>query len=187
MDSCTRRSWTRLAFILIDPQMHPKPLQDPASRINAAVAVACLVGHEEGNPRLQLDESLVGEMLEVLDEACAGAMRHGIFWTVWKLCQGLASLSVNDKNKELITMRVRTDWVGRGREGLVVKMRERGGCGEGRGPGFARQGRRGGPRVLGTTGVQGLCQGLPSLNKELITVRVGTVGNGCEGSLVTVV
>lgn len=76
--------------------------QDPASRINAAVAVACLVGHEEGNPRLQLDESLVGEMLEVLDAACQGAMRHGIFWTVWKLCQGLASLSVNDKNKELI-------------------------------------------------------------------------------------
>jgi hypothetical protein len=37
---------------------HPPP-QDPASRINAAVAVACLVGHEEGNLRLQLDESLV--------------------------------------------------------------------------------------------------------------------------------
>ncbi|KXZ55044.1 hypothetical protein GPECTOR_3g203 [Gonium pectorale] len=76
---------------------------DPASRINAAVAVACLVGHEEGNPRLQLDEELVGEMLEVLDAACQGSMKHGIFWTVWKLCQGLASLSVNDKNKEMIT------------------------------------------------------------------------------------
>ncbi|GFR48254.1 hypothetical protein Agub_g10119 [Astrephomene gubernaculifera] len=76
---------------------------DPASRINAAVAVACLVGHEEGNPRLQLDEELVGEMLEVLDSSCHGGMRHGIFWTVWKLCQGLASLSVNDKNKEMIT------------------------------------------------------------------------------------
>ncbi|GLI60450.1 hypothetical protein VaNZ11_002607 [Volvox africanus] len=76
---------------------------DPASRINAAVAVACLVGHEEGNPRLQLDEDLVGEMLEVLDAACQGGMKYGIFWTVWKLCQGLASLSVNDKNKEMIT------------------------------------------------------------------------------------
>ncbi|EFJ50517.1 hypothetical protein VOLCADRAFT_103968 [Volvox carteri f. nagariensis] len=76
---------------------------DSASRINAAVAVACLVGHEEGNPRLQLDEDLVGEMLEVLDSACQGAMKHGVFWTVWKLCQGLASLSVNDKNKEMIT------------------------------------------------------------------------------------
>eukprot|EP00198_Chlamydomonas_reinhardtii_P000418 XP_001689753.1 predicted protein [Chlamydomonas reinhardtii] len=76
---------------------------DPASRINAAVAVACLVGHEEGNPRLQLDEDLVGEMLGVLDSACQGGMKYGIFWTVWKLCQGLASLSVNDKNKEMIT------------------------------------------------------------------------------------
>ncbi len=40
-------------------------LQDPASRINAAVAVACLVGHEEGNPKLQLSEDLVVEMLKV--------------------------------------------------------------------------------------------------------------------------
>uniref|UniRef100_A0A7S0RZL4 ADP-ribosyl cyclase/cyclic ADP-ribose hydrolase n=1 Tax=Chlamydomonas leiostraca TaxID=1034604 RepID=A0A7S0RZL4_9CHLO len=85
--------------VLADIMRHEK---DPASRINAAVAVACLVGHEEGNPRLQLDESLVVEMLQVLDAACQGSMRHGIFWTVWKLCQGLASLTVNDRNKELI-------------------------------------------------------------------------------------
>ena len=44
--------------------------QDPASAINAAVAVACLVGHEENNAKLQLDEDLVGKMLEVLGAAC---------------------------------------------------------------------------------------------------------------------
>ncbi|PNH02769.1 hypothetical protein TSOC_011218, partial [Tetrabaena socialis] len=73
------------------------------AEFGVTVMVACLVGHEEGNPRLQLDVELVGEMLEVLDASCQGAMKHGVFWTVWKLCQGLASLSVNDKNKELIT------------------------------------------------------------------------------------
>lgn len=46
-------------------------------------------------------------MLGVLDSACQGGMKYGIFWTVWKLCQGLASLSVNDKNKEMITSKVR--------------------------------------------------------------------------------
>ncbi len=118
-----------------------RPLQDPASRINAAVGVACLVGHEEGNPKLQLSEDLVVDMLQaraaflcvvflrggsaqppqgpcapsltlslsdirhadlflqVLDAACVGSMKYGTFWTVWKLCQGLASLSVNDRNK----------------------------------------------------------------------------------------
>ncbi len=45
-------------------------------------------------------------MLGVLDAACQGGMKYGIFWTVWKLCQGLASLSVNDKNKEMITSKV---------------------------------------------------------------------------------
>ena len=72
------------------------------SRINAAVAVACLCGHIEGNPRLQLEEKTVIEILDVLDCACMGGMKHGIFWTVWKLCQGLASLTVNDNNKEMI-------------------------------------------------------------------------------------
>ncbi|KAL6761002.1 armadillo-type protein [Haematococcus lacustris] len=76
--------------------------QHPAARINAAVAVACLVGHEESNPRLQLDEQLVVHMLQVLGAACQGVMKHEAFWTVWKLCQGLASLAVNDSNKELI-------------------------------------------------------------------------------------
>ena len=42
---------------------------DPASRINAAVAVACLVGHEDSNPRLQLEEDLVAEMLKVRRDA----------------------------------------------------------------------------------------------------------------------
>ena len=75
------------------------PPQDPASSINAAVAVACLVGHEENNKKLQLDEGLVSKMLEVLDAACQGVMAYGNFWTVWKLCQGLTNLTVNDKNK----------------------------------------------------------------------------------------
>ena len=48
------------------PHVTPSALpQDPASSINAAVAVACLVGHEEDNARLQLDERLVASMLEV--------------------------------------------------------------------------------------------------------------------------
>ena len=34
-----------------------------------------------------------------------GVMRHKAFWTVWKICQGLACLTVNDKNKELIAAR----------------------------------------------------------------------------------
>ncbi|GFH21547.1 SAM domain-containing protein [Haematococcus lacustris] len=87
---------TRNHGLLINAGAHP------AARINAAVAVACLVGHEEGNPRLQLDEQLVVHMLQVLGAACQGIIKHEAFWTVWKLCQGLASLAVNDSNKELI-------------------------------------------------------------------------------------
>ena len=45
-------------------------LQDPAARINAAMAIACLVGHEEGNPRLQMDDELIAEMLDVLNASC---------------------------------------------------------------------------------------------------------------------
>ncbi len=107
--------------------------------MNAAVAIACLVGHEEGNPKLQLSEDLVVELLQVrflargtfqqrrttlsaaatdvlalpqtcngrvgllcsqvLQAACKGELRHGTFWTVWKLAMGLASLTVNDRNK----------------------------------------------------------------------------------------
>ncbi|GAX76299.1 hypothetical protein CEUSTIGMA_g3744.t1 [Chlamydomonas eustigma] len=77
--------------------------QDSASSINAAVAVACLVGHEEDSTRLQLDKDLVGKILEVLNAACQGVMCYGMFWTVWKLCQGLTNLTVNDKNKMLVT------------------------------------------------------------------------------------
>ncbi len=43
--------------------------RDTKSRINAALAVAILVGHEENNPRLQLDEELVETLLEVLEAA----------------------------------------------------------------------------------------------------------------------
>ena len=71
----------------------PVRMQDSGSRINAAVAVACLVGHEEGNPRLQLDETLVGEMLDVLAAACEGQMRHGNFWTVG----GMSSMSKQEQ------------------------------------------------------------------------------------------
>lgn len=106
-------------------------VQDPASSINAAVAVACMVGHEENKSKLQLDEDLVSKMLEVLEAACQvtkqrlaphvnliylnvhfmrrltggllcasqGVMAYGMFWTVWKLCQGLTNLTVNDNNK----------------------------------------------------------------------------------------
>ncbi|GAX76301.1 hypothetical protein CEUSTIGMA_g3746.t1 [Chlamydomonas eustigma] len=89
-----------------------KQASDPVLRINAAVAVACLVGHEENHQRLQIDSSLVEEMLEVLDASCQGIMCHGTFWTVWKLCQGLANLTINDRNKELISQRGGVDLLG---------------------------------------------------------------------------
>ena len=112
--------------------IHP---QDPALRINAAVAVACLAGHEESHQRLLITEDLVEEMLDVLEASCQvqmtlrgiqgatlryiiliqpaleyqlisppslqGVMHHGTFWTVWKLCQGFANLTINDRNKVL--------------------------------------------------------------------------------------
>ena len=34
------------------------------------MAVACLVGHEENNQKLLLDESLVEEMLDTLEASC---------------------------------------------------------------------------------------------------------------------
>ena len=50
------------------------------------MAVACLVGHqEENNKRLQLDEKLVGKMLDVLDAACqvrGGEAGHLVMSTV---------------------------------------------------------------------------------------------------------
>jgi hypothetical protein len=51
---------------------HVFPLpQDPSARINAALAVAVLVGKcEEKSSKLQLDESLVVLLLEVLESAC---------------------------------------------------------------------------------------------------------------------
>lgn len=73
-----------------------------ARRINATMAVAILVGHEENNPWLQMDEFLTKDILAALDCASRGEMHHGYFWTVWKLCQALSNLTVNDTNKELI-------------------------------------------------------------------------------------
>lgn len=73
-----------------------------ARRINATMAVAILVGHEENNPWLQMDEFITQDILAALDRASRGEMHHGYFWTVWKLCQALANLTVNDTNKELI-------------------------------------------------------------------------------------
>ncbi|CAG9461007.1 unnamed protein product [Pedinophyceae sp. YPF-701] len=77
---------------------------DPASRINAAVALACLVGKEEEDVTmaLSLEQVLVAQMLDVLSAAAEGRMKYGSFWTVWKLAMGLASLCVPDKNKTLI-------------------------------------------------------------------------------------
>ena len=34
-----------------------------------------------------------------LDFSMQGVRSHGNFWTVWKLCQGLANLSINEQNK----------------------------------------------------------------------------------------
>ncbi len=41
------------------------------------MAIACLVGHEEGNPRLQMEDELIAELLEVLHastKVAAGAV-----------------------------------------------------------------------------------------------------------------
>jgi len=50
--------------------IHDSHHQDPALRINAAVAVACLAGHEENHQKLLITEDLVVEMLDVLEASC---------------------------------------------------------------------------------------------------------------------
>ncbi|GFR41275.1 hypothetical protein Agub_g1950, partial [Astrephomene gubernaculifera] len=76
---------------------------DPYQRINATMAVALLVGHEEQHPLLRMDEEGIREMLTVLTCARARVMCHGFYWTVWKVCQALARLSANEDNKQLLT------------------------------------------------------------------------------------
>ncbi|KAG2442907.1 hypothetical protein HXX76_002983 [Chlamydomonas incerta] len=76
---------------------------DPYRRINATMAVALLVGHEEQHPLLRMDEAGMREMLTVLSCACARVMCHGYFWTCWKVCQALARLSANEDNKPILT------------------------------------------------------------------------------------
>lgn len=39
-----------------------------------------------------------------------GVLYHGSFWTVWKLCQGLANLTVNDRNKVRTCMQLLGSW-----------------------------------------------------------------------------
>lgn len=120
------RTILRLIFLLVSPQ-HPSSLlpstatlprpsipllllsQDPATRINAAVALACLIGKEEagtqgasGSGAPVLDQALVCQILEVLNAAAEGRMAYGTFWTVWKLVMGLSALSVPDGAKEMI-------------------------------------------------------------------------------------
>lgn len=48
---------------------------------------------------LELDEELVGQLMEALQAAVQGVLYLGVFWTAWKLCQGLANLTVNEKNR----------------------------------------------------------------------------------------
>lgn len=62
--------------------------RDPYRRINATMAVALLVGHEEQHPLLRVDEAMARELLMVLACARARVLCHGYFWTTWKV--GLA-------------------------------------------------------------------------------------------------
>lgn len=57
---------------------------DPYRRINATMAVALLVGHEEQHPLMRIDERGLREMLMVLACSRAKVMCHGYFWTCWK-------------------------------------------------------------------------------------------------------
>jgi len=85
--------------------------KDAATKVNAAVALACLVGREELDTEDAegqatqvpvLENSVVCQLIDVMANAAEGKMAHGIFWTVWKLAMGLASLSTPEGMKELI-------------------------------------------------------------------------------------
>lgn len=72
--------------------------EEPAGRINASVAVACMAGGEEDNPALMLSDDNIRDLVEVCEKAMHGEMYAGSYWTVWKLMQGLASLTINEAN-----------------------------------------------------------------------------------------
>jgi len=72
--------------------------EDPVGRINASVAVACMAGGEEDNPALMLSDNNIRDLVDVCERAMHGEMYAGSYWTVWKLMQGLASLTINEAN-----------------------------------------------------------------------------------------
>ena len=51
-------------------------MQFTCQRINAAMALAILVGHDEENPLLACDAELVHIMLDVLEHACRRELRY---------------------------------------------------------------------------------------------------------------
>lgn len=55
----------------------------PAQRINAAMAVALLVGHEESSAVLMELGEVAGFMLDALRCACMGTQFQGLHWTAW--------------------------------------------------------------------------------------------------------
>ena len=39
---------------------------------------------------------------DILDLSAQGEPAHNYYWTVWKLCQAISCLSVNERNRQLL-------------------------------------------------------------------------------------
>ncbi|CAG9460273.1 unnamed protein product [Pedinophyceae sp. YPF-701] len=90
---------------------------DASTRVHAATALACLSGGEEDDPTLMIAEPVVVEILATLDAAIDGREHLGQTWTVWKLVQGLARLSINETNKAVLARHGAVELIARILEG----------------------------------------------------------------------
>jgi phosphopantothenate-cysteine ligase len=72
------------------------------ARINAACALANLVGKEEGDVRMEADPTVVEEIVDTLRAALDAARVDGQSFETHKVLKSIASLATNDANKARI-------------------------------------------------------------------------------------
>ena len=71
-------------------------------RINAACALANLVGKEEGDVRMEADPTVVEEIVDTLRAALDDARLDGFLFESHKVAKSIANLATNDANKTRI-------------------------------------------------------------------------------------
>ena len=71
-------------------------------RINAACALANLVGKEEGDVRMEADPTVVEEIVDTLRAALDDARLDGFLFESHKVAKSIANLATNDANKARI-------------------------------------------------------------------------------------